>query len=421
MAADVTSYQDEGLYPGSTWFYRVRAYNAAGDSAYSGIANATTSNTPPTLAAISDTTVTEGTTLIFTNSANASDFVRLITDFENLTTETVAKLPLFRLPRYSGTTKDNLDATPDLAVVTDAYPTSGHGAGQVLRISCAFTNPGNPWLRLTTYNSDTWPNPVIDFTKKLRFDIRADKAVKIAVGCRESSVGSGTPIGANGGTSGAIEWAGVASVSGGASVPTRLVNANTWTTLTFDFPNEPIWNFSGGDGVLSTASGLGGLEHLAIVPAAGVGTYNLYLDNFAVLVPRTLTYSLAPGAPTNAIVDPATGVFSWTPSEAQAPGTNEISIVVTDNNTPPLSATRSFVVKVVGRPDVWVTSANGNSFALNWSAVAGTTYRVQFKTNLEDAVWIDVAPDVYASGVSASITNTFEAPQRFYRVQVLSP
>jgi len=101
----------------------------------------------PVLAAIANRTITENTTLTFTNSATAPDFVQLLTDFESFTTDTTNGLPLFRNPRYSGSTSANLDTTPDLSIVTDVYTTTGHGTGRVLRICCNYTNATNPWLR----------------------------------------------------------------------------------------------------------------------------------------------------------------------------------------------------------------------------------------------------------------------------------
>ena len=347
---DITALSDRNLQAGSTWYYRVRAYNAAGNTAYTSVASATTPDTiPPTLAAIPNRIVVPGTLITFTNVASAPERVRLLTDFEPFMSETANGVVLFRTPNFSSSTSNFLDEAPemDIAAVTDTYPTSGHGTGKVLYVHCQFTNASNPWLRLATASAATFPNPVIDFTKKLRFDIYTDKTVKIAVGCRETTTAGGTVVGADGGTSGSsIEWAGATNVVGTAPMPTRTVTSNTWTTLTFNFPNESIRSFSGGDGILSTTSGLGVLEHLAVVPATGAGVYNFYLDNFQVLVPRIFTYSLGAGAPTNASLNPVTGVFTWTPTPAQSQSTNAISIIVADNSSPPLGVTNTFTVIV---------------------------------------------------------------------------
>ena len=64
------------------------------------------------------------------------------------------------------------------------------------------------------------------------------------------------------------------------------------------------------------------------------------------LPPQTLTYSLDPGAPSGASINPATGLFSWTPSLAQYPGVYTVTLRVTDNGNPPLSATNTFNVTV---------------------------------------------------------------------------
>jgi len=66
-----------------------------------------------------------------------------------------------------------------------------------------------------------------------------------------------------------------------------------------------------------------------------------------------LTYEIV-SAPTGATVDPSTGLFSWTPSEAQGPSSNTILVRVFDNGTPTLSATQRFsvVVNEVNSPPV---------------------------------------------------------------------
>jgi hypothetical protein len=61
--------------------------------------------------------------------------------------------------------------------------------------------------------------------------------------------------------------------------------------------------------------------------------------------PQTLTFSLGPGAPAGAAIASG-GQFTWTPTAAQAPSTNAITIIVTDNGTPPLSASQNFTVVV---------------------------------------------------------------------------
>jgi len=63
---------------------------------------------------------------------------------------------------------------------------------------------------------------------------------------------------------------------------------------------------------------------------------------------QILTYSLLAGFPAGASINANSGLFQWTPNGGQAPSTNVISVKVTDNDTPNLSATNSFTVVVTG-------------------------------------------------------------------------
>src|SRR5205823_11951936 len=56
---------------------------------------------------------------------------------------------------------------------------------------------------------------------------------------------------------------------------------------------------------------------------------------------NTLTFSLV-SPPAGMTINGSSGAISWTPSEAQGPSTNTITVVVTDNGVPALSATNSF-------------------------------------------------------------------------------
>lgn len=138
---------------------------------------------------------------------------------------------------------------------------------------------------------------------------------------------------------------------------------------------------------------------------------------------NALSFSFV-SAPADASLNSATGQLSWTPALDQA-GTNRVFTVrVTDNGLPNLNDTRSFTVTVTADPVVIVevTAVTANSVALSWGAVAGKTYRVQFKNDLSEANWNDVPGDVTASGSTASKVDTTlgGSAQRFYRIVLLN-
>ena len=70
--------------------------------------------------------------------------------------------------------------------------------------------------------------------------------------------------------------------------------------------------------------------------------------------PQPLTFNLEPGAPTGLTIHPVTGLLTWTPTEAQSPSTNTITIRVTDNGDPALSGTRTLklVLTEVNQPPI---------------------------------------------------------------------
>ena len=58
-----------------------------------------------------------------------------------------------------------------------------------------------------------------------------------------------------------------------------------------------------------------------------------------------------------------------------------------------------------------------NAVQLAWPALPGRTYRVEFKTALEDAAWTPLGGDLTTSSALFTLTNsTGVATQRFYRV-----
>jgi hypothetical protein len=60
---------------------------------------------------------------------------------------------------------------------------------------------------------------------------------------------------------------------------------------------------------------------------------------------------------------------------------------------------------------------NGNIATLSWCSIAGTTYRVQTKTDLGNPVWTDVNGDVLAAdAVAEKVFSITLDPQRFFRI-----
>lgn len=344
-AGDATSGVASNLDANATYFFRVRAFNLGGQSAPSNVASITTPDAAPALNPIADRTIDENTTLMFTVSASAPERIQTISHFEQFPPNTSGGTVMFRQPTLSGSTSPFLEPSPSLASVTDALP-AGNPSARALFVSWSFTNAANPWLRLTTFDAANLPNPVIDVSRRLRFDIYSDRDLLLGLGVRETTNSPGTPVGANGGTVGGIEWAGVTNKVATQPVPNRRVVAGAWRTIEFNFAEEPILNFAGGNGLLSTSSGLAVLEHLAIAPAGGTGLHRIYLDNFVVTQPRRLTYTLEAGVPPGASINPTNGVFTWAPDETQGPGSFPITVRISDDSLPPQTDVQSFTITV---------------------------------------------------------------------------
>ena len=61
---------------------------------------------------------------------------------------------------------------------------------------------------------------------------------------------------------------------------------------------------------------------------------------------QTLTFALDGAVPAGASVNAVTGLFQWKPGEEQGPGSYALTVMVTDDGSPALSATRTFHVTV---------------------------------------------------------------------------
>ncbi|MBI3416297.1 MAG: putative Ig domain-containing protein [Verrucomicrobia bacterium] len=84
---------------------------------------------------------------------------------------------------------------------------------------------------------------------------------------------------------------------------------------------------------------------------------------------QNLTFSLDPGFPEGASINSVNGLFTWTPNELQGPGVYPITVVVTDNGTPPLSATNTFTITVNEVNSAPVLASVGNRSVNEGSAL----------------------------------------------------
>ncbi|MDX1950735.1 MAG: lamin tail domain-containing protein [Verrucomicrobiota bacterium] len=61
---------------------------------------------------------------------------------------------------------------------------------------------------------------------------------------------------------------------------------------------------------------------------------------------QVLQFSLDPGAPSGLSINPSTGVMSWIPTESQGPANYTVTVRVTDNGDPEMSASQNFTIFV---------------------------------------------------------------------------
>ena len=80
------------------------------------------------------------------------------------------------------------------------------------------------------------------------------------------------------------------------------------------------------------------------------------------------------------------------------------------------------IVPLAAQPVIGPVTGRDGPFTVTWSATAGATYALQYKTSFSDTSWITLPGTVTATGTTASMTdNTANSSQRFYRVMVVVP
>ena len=179
---------------------------------------------------------------------------------------------------------------------------------------------------------------------------------------------------------------------------------------------------------INTAPTLARITNHVVDPGTLLSFAIIATDND--LPAQTLTYSLPPGAPAGASIDPASGVFSWQPAAEQADTTNHITVQVTDDGVPPLSDSRQFQVIVNPLAPImltaiaWfdaayspVTGPGGPTFVFQLTGNPGVFYSVQYSTNVGPASWSTIRTLQMLTSPTM-VTNRFAYPPHgFYRVK----
>ncbi|MHB0878158.1 MAG: putative Ig domain-containing protein, partial [Anaerolineae bacterium] len=265
-------------------------------------------NTPPTLTAIGDRTIAELATLAFTATATDGDTADTLTfSLEN----------------------EPAGATIDASTGAFAWtPTEAQGPGtSTLRVEVC--DSGTPTLcddeQITVTVSEANQAPVlaaigdrsVDELATLAFTASATDA-DVPANTLTFSLGSGAPDGAGITSGGGFSWT-PTEVQGGhdygfdvcVSDGTETV-CETIAVTVAEVNQAPVLAPVGNQAVSESSP----LTFTATATDAD-------------LPANTLTFSLA-GAPAGASIDGATGSFTWTPSDAQGPGSHSLDVCVSD-------------------------------------------------------------------------------------------
>jgi hypothetical protein len=136
-----------------------------------------------------------------------------------------------------------------------------------------------------------------------------------------------------------------------------------------------------------------------------------------------LLFSLDPGSPGGAVINPSTGAFTWTPPITGLSSVTPITVRVTDNGNPILSAAETVLVEVIAGPTMMTVQRVGNVANVYYHSAPNKHYRLQYKNELIEPTWKVVGSDVMAVDlITIQPDPTIGTnDHRFYRVQALDP
>jgi hypothetical protein len=313
-------------------------------------------NTPPVLSSILNQSVYANTLLTFTASATDTDQLPQTLTF-SLGTGSPAGASITTNGVFTWTpTAAQAPSTNTVSVIVQDSGQPQMSATNSFKV--VVYRPNTPPVLGTLSDQTVYANTLLTFTASATDTDQPPQTLTF-------SLGSGAPTGASVTTNGVFTWTPTAAQAPSTNALSVIVTdsgvpqmsaTNSFSVVVYR-PNTP--------------------PVLAAIPNQTVYANTLLTFTASATdtdqPPQTLTFSLGSGAPTGASIT-TNGVFSWTPTSAQAPSTNTVSVIVWDNGVPQMSATNSLSV-VVLQPTTLVlesaTSLNG-SFAVETDAVIDT-------------------------------------------------
>jgi VCBS repeat-containing protein len=361
-------------------------------------------NSAPVLPLQLDRTIAELTTLLVTNTATDSDIPANILSYSLLVAPPAA----------------TIDANGIISWVT----TEADGPG-VFTLTTVVTDNGTPPLSATNSFTVT----VLEVNSPPVLTVPPNQTINELTLLSVSASATDPDIPAN-----ILTFSLLAPPSGMTINPaTGLMN---WTPTEAQGPSTNVITVvvtdNGSPPLSATNSFIVTVDEVNSAPVLPIQTNVTIAELTTLTVTNTATDSDIPtnilsyvllNPPTGAAIS-SIGVITWTPTHSQAPSTNIIETVVTDNGVPPLSATNSFTVFVtaaetVPPPLIQSISITNDIATITWTAVTGHTYRLLYNVDL-DTNWIPIPPDILATNSSVTATDSVESiATRFYRVQLL--
>ena len=134
---------------------------------------------------------------------------------------------------------------------------------------------------------------------------------------------------------------------------------------------------------------------------------------------QKLTYTIQGNAPSGMIINQTNGIISWIPS-AENSGTNFVTIKVTDDGSPLLSATQTIEIVVIAPPKLEYSfvGTNKNLMTLSFDSLSGKQYQFLYSDSI-GLNWTNLGMVLTGNGSRLSITNSINSPrQRFFKLMI---